>query len=65
MVAIASIVIAAIVIAIASFAFDSLTPIPQTNTPPTTPVITQISPTTQGKHYNMSLSEGIGIRASP
>ena len=63
--AVAAIVIAAIAIAIVSFASNnSVIPTLQASTPAPTTVTTQ-PPQTQGKHHDVSLSEGIGVKEVP
>jgi hypothetical protein len=64
-IAVAAIVIAAIAIAIISFAsHNSVIPTPQASTSVPTAVITQ-TPSAQGKHHDLSLSEGIGVKEAP
>ena len=64
-IAVAAIVIAAIAIAIISFASNnSVILTPQASTLSPTTVTTQ-TPPTQGKHHDVSLSEGIGVKETP
>ncbi|VVC06266.1 Uncharacterised protein [uncultured archaeon] len=63
--AVAAIVIAAIAIVIISFASNnSVIPTPQASTPAPTTVTTQ-TPSAQGKHHDLSLSEAIGVKEAP
>jgi hypothetical protein len=64
-IAIAAIVIAAIAIAIVSFASNNSVIPTQANTPASPATTTQTPAPTQGKHYDVSLSEGIGVKESP
>ena len=65
LIAVAAIVIAAIAIAIVSFVSNnSVIPTLQAGTPAPTAVTTQ-TPSTQGKHHDVSLSEGIGVKEVP
>jgi hypothetical protein len=65
LIAVAAIVIAAIAIAIISFASNnSVISTPQASIPAPTTVTSQIPPI-QGKHHDVSLSEGIGVKEVP
>ena len=64
LIAVAAIVIAAIAIAIVSFASNnSVIPTLQAGTP--APTVTTQIPSIQGKHHDVSLSEGIGVKEVP
>lgn len=64
-IAVAAIVIAAIAIAIISFVSNnSVIPTPQAGIPASTTVTTQ-TPSAQGKHHDLSLSEAIGVKEAP
>ena len=68
-IAVVAIVIAAIAIAVTYFTLNnSVIPTPKTNTMASPIPVTIQTPTTaptQGKHHDISLSDGIGVKESP